>query len=207
MKLAPEQLEENNYVLLEKLEHTLFVQFIKTTFQKTTLYSVIYYLSILTAFCLLLTCCFYYYHTKALNIPMELLYGFIGAIAVIAIIPIHETIHLLVYKLTGAKNTSFDFNLRKFVFLAVADKFVVNEREMKIVALAPFAFITSTLMAIFFFTLPEIKIAILSAIMVHSALCSGDFALASYFNIHRDKEVVTYDDKENKVSYFFAKDK
>jgi hypothetical protein len=36
-------------------------------------------------------------------------------------------------------------------------------------------------------------------------MCSGDFGLLSYFDVHRDKEMVTYDDKAAGRSYFYAK--
>jgi hypothetical protein len=36
-------------------------------------------------------------------------------------------------------------------------------------------------------------------------MCSGDFGILSYFELHKDKEVVTYDDIENKISYFYGR--
>ena len=35
-------------------------------------------------------------------------------------------------------------------------------------------------------------------------MCSGDFGLLSYFEFNKDKQVVTYDDIENKISYFYG---
>jgi hypothetical protein len=34
-------------------------------------------------------------------------------------------------------------------------------------------------------------------------MCAGDFALLSYFEFHRDKELYTFDDVRNKTSYFY----
>lgn len=36
-------------------------------------------------------------------------------------------------------------------------------------------------------------------------MCSGDFGLLSYFEYHKNKHVVTYDDVENQISYFYGK--
>ncbi|MBK9716025.1 MAG: hypothetical protein IPO85_00595 [Saprospiraceae bacterium] len=44
-----------------------------------------------------------------------------------------------------------------------------------------------------------------SVLLAHTAMCSGDFGLLSFFDFHKDKEPVTYDDVENKISYFYGK--
>jgi hypothetical protein len=114
---------------------------------------------------------------------------------------------VLAYKLVGAKNTSYDVNLKKFYFLAIADKFVTSELEFKIVALAPFLTITMALLAFSFLSGDLWKVSIFTALMTHSIGCSGDFALLSYFEFYKEKKVVTYDDKENNVSFFYGKEK
>jgi hypothetical protein len=40
-------------------------------------------------------------------------------------------------------------------------------------------------------------------LFAHTAMCSGDFGLLNYFEFYKDKEIVTYDDVENKISYFY----
>jgi RNA polymerase sigma factor (sigma-70 family) len=40
--------------------------------------------------------------------------------------------------------------------------------------------------------------------LAHAAMCSGDFGLLSYFEYHKTKQVATYDDVENKISYFYG---
>jgi hypothetical protein len=51
------------------------------------------------------------------------------------------------------------------------------------------------------------KVMLFTTLMIHTIACSGDFALLSYFEFNRKKEVVTYDDKENKVSFFYGREK
>jgi len=36
-------------------------------------------------------------------------------------------------------------------------------------------------------------------------MCAGDFGILSYFEFNKEKQVVTYDDVENNVSYFYGK--
>ena len=91
--------------------------------------------------------------------------------------------------------------------MAMADKFVANEKEFKRVALAPILVISFLLMLGVLFVSPLWKLSLAGTFLTHSAFCSGDFALLSYFKVHSDKDVVTYDDKSNKVSYFYAKSK
>lgn len=91
--------------------------------------------------------------------------------------------------------------------MAMADKFVANEKEFKRVALAPILVISFLLVLGILFSNPLWKLTLAGAFLTHSAFCSGDFALLSYFKVHSDKDVVTYDDKTNKVSYFYAKSK
>ena len=120
------------------------------------------------------------------------------------LLPIHEFIHVLAYRSQGAVHTSYNANLKKFYFLAVADQFVASKKEFQIVALAPFVVITSVGFVLLFFTTPLWSMTVLGALLTHTAFCSGDFGLLSYFDFHKDKEIVTYDDKESRVSYFYG---
>jgi hypothetical protein len=131
----------------------------------------------------------------------NLAYGF--AIAFV-LLPVHEYIHVLAYKSQGAEHTSYDVNLKKFYFLAVADQFVANKKEFQIVALAPFTVITTAGFVLLFFTSPLWTMTVLGVLIMHTACCSGDFGLLSYFDFQKDKEVVTYDDKATRVSYFYG---
>ena len=127
-----------------------------------------------------------------------------GLAIAFALLPLHEFIHVLAYKSQGAENTSYDANLKKFYFLAVADRFVANRKEFQIVALAPFIVISSILITCLFFTGPLWSMTVLGVLLTHTAFCSGDFGLLSYFAYHKDKEVVTYDDKGSKISFFYG---
>ncbi|MBK7304334.1 MAG: DUF3267 domain-containing protein [Saprospiraceae bacterium] len=79
------------------------------------------------------------------------------------------------------------------------------KREFEIVALAPFTFITTTLIIFLFVADNNWNLTISSVLLAHTAMCSGDFGLLSFFDFHKDKEPITYDDVENKISYFYGK--
>lgn len=204
MKIRPEELTGKGYVLLDNLSHRELAPFIQTYIRKKTKYSILYYLSNLLIFGLA-----GYFFMTGFNKPdfdlgnrfTHFCYGL--AIA-FALLPLHEYIHVLAYKYQGAANTSYDANLKKFYFMALADKFVANKKEFEIVALSPFVVITPILIVLLFVVNSNWALTMVGILLTHTAMCSGDFGLLSYFEFHKDKQVVTYDDTENKISYFYG---
>ena len=85
--------------------------------------------------------------------------------------------------------------------MAIADKFVTSRREFKIIALAPFLIISSALFIASFVSGEAWKLTLFTTLLIHSIACSGDFALLSYFEFNKKKNVVTYDDKETKFLF------
>ncbi len=205
MKIRPEELTQNGYVLLDKLGHKDLVPFIRTYMKKRTKYSMFYYLINFIVFGLA-----GYFFVDGYNLPIYKLgvrfthfsYGL--AIAFL-LVPLHEYIHVLAYKSQGATKTSYDANLKIFYFMALADKFVANKKEFEIVALAPFSVITTGLIVLIFFVNPKWTLTVIGTLLTHTAMCSGDFGLLSFFEFHKNKEAVTYDDVENKISYFYGR--
>ena len=205
MKLKPEELEENGYILLDEMNHMDIVPFVRKFLHKRTWFSSFYYICAIVSFSLFIFFCIKIYHSGSYGIIQILIQILLGVLLTLALIPFHEWIHALAYKSQGAKQTSFDANLKRFYFLAIADKFVTNKREFIIVALAPFLVISLALLITSFITGEGWKVTLFTTLMIHTIACAGDFALLSYFEFNRKKEVVTYDDKENKVSFFYVK--
>ncbi|HOY12297.1 MAG TPA: DUF3267 domain-containing protein [Saprospiraceae bacterium] len=207
MELLPQDLERNGFVLLDELGHKELIPFVKTYLNKKTMISQIYTIcNILFAVFIIF---WFWFHIERGDFEIGrgftyLSYGF--AIA-FALIPIHEYIHVLAYKSQGAENTSYDANLRKFYFMAIADQFVANKKEFWIVALAPFVVISTSLILLLFIANPLWSVTILGVLLTHTAFSSGDFGIMSYFDFHKDKEIVTYDDKVQGISYFYGKPK
>ncbi|MES2616697.1 MAG: DUF3267 domain-containing protein [Bacteroidota bacterium] len=205
MNIKPDQLAQNGYVLLNQLGHKELVPFIREYLKKRTKYKALYYTANIFAFALV-----GYFFAQGYGMPnysfgsrfTQFSYGL--AIA-FALLPLHEYIHVLAYKSQGATNTSYGANLKKFYFMALADKFVANKKEFEIVALAPFIIITTTLIVFLFFSNTNWALTISSILLAHTAMCSGDFGLLSYFEFNKQQQPVTYDDVENKISYFYGR--
>ena len=204
-ELHPEDLKEPEYELLDTIDHDDLISFIKQAFQHKNW--VFYFHNILN---LVFVAFFFGLMIKDvfnghLRLSREFGYFSMGAGITFLLIPVHEFIHALAYKSIGAKNTSYDMNLRKFYFLAMADKFVVGQADFRKVILAPFTMI-SVLCILFMFLVPGIWIfAPLGVLLTHTLFCSGDFGLLCYLETNKDKEIYTYDDKAEGQSFFFSR--
>lgn len=119
------------------------------------------------------------------------------------IIPIHELLHALAFKILGAKKISIHAQWEKMLFYAIADKFVMNSREFIFLALTPFVIINSALIAGICFLHAEFKVAALVFLFFHLTGCIGDFALLGYLYKNRKSVILNYDDKELQKSYFY----
>lgn len=133
---------------------------------------------------------------------------FAGAfgLLIFILLPIHEAIHGLVFKLLGAKKVGFGWTPKSLMVYAYSQKFVMSLKENAIVAVMPFLVITLGL-GIAFFEWPEYKLLISTAAVLHTYGCLGDFILIKYFIKNRHKQMFTYDDiDEAGMTYFFEKD-
>jgi hypothetical protein len=205
MFLQTENLEENGFVLLDELEHKDLLPFIQKYMKEKTRYVVFYYFC--NVFFLgLVGFLFTYGHDDS---DYSLAYRFAhfsyGALIAFALIPIHEYIHVLAYKSQGAQHTSYDVNWKKFYFMALAHKFVANKKQFTIVALAPFTVITISFIIACVFANTNWAMTFAATLLAHTAMCGGDFGLLSYFEFHKNKTIVTYDDIHEKKSYFYGK--
>jgi len=203
MKLEYQHLSEEGFVLTDKLEHQDLIPFVRQYLNKRTTFSFLYYGLNIILFAIILV--FLISGRETYSLGLRFSYLSIGLAFALLLTPIHEYIHVLAYKSVGAKNTSYAANFKKFYFMALADKFVANKRDFRIVALAPFTVISLVLAILLFFTTPLWSLAVLSALLAHTSMCSGDFGLLSYFSFHRGKEIVTFDDVPEKITYFYIR--
>ena len=137
----------------------------------------------------------------------EPLWYSIGTIVfcVTLLVIIHELLHGIAIKLTGAKNVRYGAYFKKFIFYAEADRHVFNRRQFTFVALAPLVVVKLiTLAGIFiFFSHPLVYVFTL-IMCIHSLFCAGDIGLLSVF-YSTNSEVFTFDIKEERKSYYFRK--
>lgn len=207
MNLKPEELETLGYELVDSLDHQDIIPFVKKYLKAKTLFSFLYTFANILSLMLLAVWLWKCHHYNGIALKDEINYLSFGIILALALIPLHEFIHVLAYKSQGAKKTSYDANIRKFYFMAIADRFVANKKEFTIVALAPFVTISFGLLSLAALCEPALSITFLSAFLTHTACCSGDFGMLSYFAANKSKEVVTYDEKTIGVSYFYHKER
>lgn len=122
------------------------------------------------------------------------------------LIVIHELLHGIALKLTGAKRVTFGGYLKKFVFYAEADQFVINRKQFVFIALTPlFAVKLLTFIGIVFLFNQPVFYFFIFVMSAHSLFCAGDIALLSVFYKYKNAEIFTYDVKEEKTSYYYRK--
>lgn len=193
-------LESKGYSLHESLSHLDLQVFLQKYLRKKN--PVIVFFMLFTVFCLAwVVKCFLTHETSFMDTLADVGLGF--AAFLLWILP-HEAIHALTYKLQGAPHVAIRANPRKLIFYAIADGFVVNTRQFTVLALAPFVVISALHLFIAFFLSSEAAQSFLAgSLLMHTSGCSGDFALLSYFYEYRNMDPLTYDNAEEKMSYFY----
>jgi hypothetical protein len=121
------------------------------------------------------------------------------------LIVIHELLHGISFKIVGVPKVSYGGYLKKLIFYAEADQFVLNRKQFILIALFPLLIIQiiSIFGVIVFFSHPAVYFFIV-LMSLHSLFCAGDIALLSVFYQDSD-EYFTYDSKSEKKSYYFRK--
>jgi hypothetical protein len=201
--VSVEQLWSEKYKLMDELIHDDIVPFIKFYLFRWNLVTTTYLISNLLPIFLML---YLFFKLPAGFQDYEEIFSqtSLGVALFIPLIPIHEVIHAVAYKLEGAKVVSIHAQWSKLIFLASAHHFVANSKSFFIVAIAPFLLINLSLFVGFIIFDEYWKWFFLSAFLIHTSGCAGDFALLSYFWHNRKLKVFTYDDMDLKKSYFFS---
>jgi hypothetical protein len=122
------------------------------------------------------------------------------------LIVIHELLHGIALKMSGAPEVSFGGYLKKFIFYAEADRFVINRKQFAFIALTPlFAVKLITLTGIIILFSQPVLYFLIFVMSAHSLFCAGDIGLLSIFYQNKETEIFTFDVKEEKTSYFYRK--
>lgn len=199
--------EDERYVQIAELPYSEMVPFVQQEFGERT--PLIRFFIALNLLILVLMIVFAIIQVSLgqISVWKVIGYAFLGGTVVFAVlVPIHEALHGLAYKLSGAHSIAFGANLRQFYFYAVADKFVIGKNAFRFVALLPF-FVITTLLIILLWLVPVGWQWILwGVLLMHTGGCAGDFGMLSFYNRH-EGELYTFDDVKNKVAYFFQEQK
>lgn len=139
--------------------------------------------------------------------PIQLYYSLAALVFSLSVLVIvHELLHGTALKLTGAKRVTYGGYLRKFIFYAEADQFVINRRQFAFIALTPlFAVKLITLIGIIFLFSYPVFYFLIFVMSAHSLFCAGDIGLLSVFYKIKNIEIFTFDVKAEKTSYFYRR--
>jgi hypothetical protein len=125
-----------------------------------------------------------------------------------ALVVFHELLHAAAFLVTGVRNISFGANFWRFIFYVQADREVIPRKQFRLVALTPFMVVnlitaSGTLWCVWQNS-PAV-ILWLTIMSIHSFFCAGDYGLLCLYQNHPDKEIVTFDLKHERCSYFYEK--
>ena len=141
------------------------------------------------------------------GLPTPLYYSLAALVFCFSIlIVIHELLHGIALKLAGAKRVTYGGYLKKFIFYAESDQFVINRRQFAFIALTPlFAVKLVTLVGIIFLFHQPVFYFLIFVMSAHSLFCAGDIGLLSIFYKIKNIEIFTFDVKAEKTSYFYRR--
>jgi hypothetical protein len=201
-----EELQNNEkYELVAELEHRQIKEFVME--QITTESKMIRGFMIYQGIMILVGL---FFATRPIVLAMrgnsEPLFYLLGAIlfTFTLLIIIHELLHLLALKITGAPKISIGGYLKKFIFYAEADRHVLNRKQFELVALTPLVVVKAVTLIGIIFTIGQPVFYFWMFVMsAHSLFCAGDIGLLSFFDRFPNRKVFTFDVKEEKRSYFY----
>ena len=193
------------YELLAELEHRQIKEFVIN--QITTESKIIRWFMVYQGIMILVGL---FFATRPIVLSMrgnsEPLLYLLGAIVFTftLLIIIHELLHLLALKITGARKITIGAYLKKFIFYAEADRHVLNRDQFALVALTPLVVVKAVTLIGIILTFGEPAVYFWIFVMsAHSLFCAGDMGMLSFFDRYPDSKVYTFDVKEEKRSYFF----
>jgi hypothetical protein len=121
----------------------------------------------------------------------------------IAIIPLHEGLHIIPYFLSGARKIKIGMDLSQFMFYVTAHRYVASSSQFKVVALIPFILITLTTLFLVLYLPGLWKWSFSLLLFAHTTMCAGDFAMLNFYHINRSRKIYTWDDADLKEAYFY----
>lgn len=196
--------DPDKYQLLKKLDHSEVVHFVIGQLKKFRWPILIFYGFNLILLLSIITYSANYFFNPIFSTGNYFIYLFIGILSgMFLVIPFHEGLHGLAYRLAGAKRVKYGMDLKQMLFYASAPGFVTGKKEFIFIAFLPFFFINTVFVLGSLFGNPPFQWASLVALFVHSTLCIGDFAMVNFFAAYPGYELYTYDEDKTKTSYFY----
>lgn len=122
------------------------------------------------------------------------------------LIPLHEGIHGWMFRLAGATRVRYGMVPRYLMFYAVAHLFVAGYRQYLRIGLAPCAIIGALCLLSMIWAPPAGQALALGTLFFHTSCCAGDFGLCAYMHHFRHRQVVSFDDADAGVTWFYCKE-
>ena len=145
---------------------------------------------------------------KAVNSDFNPLYYSLAALVFCFsfLIIVHELLHAISLKFTGAKKINLGGYLKRFIFYAEADQHVLNRKQFVFVALTPLIVVKLISIAgvVIYFNHPEMYFFIF-LMSAHSLFCTGDIGLLTLFYRNKEADIFTFDIKAEKTSYYYRR--
>ncbi len=118
------------------------------------------------------------------------------------IIPIHEMLHGLAYRILGARKIIFGADPGQLIFFVTADRYPVSGNQVHLLTLTPFICINLLTIAAILFLWPGGVLFSAFFLLSHNLMCIGDFAISGFI-ARTGGKVFTFDEPERKKSYFY----
>ncbi len=119
------------------------------------------------------------------------------------LVPLHEGLHLVPYRLAGARDIRLGYDLRQGIIYITAHRFVIGKRLLSFVAMTPFAIVTAGLIISIALCPVWWQWVLSVSLFVHTTMCAGDAAMLTYTNSFNGQEVFTWDDADLMEAYFY----
>jgi len=120
------------------------------------------------------------------------------------LVPLHEGLHLIPFRLAGARDIRLGADLRQGIFYVTAHRFVAGRGLFTLVALTPFILISTGIIIAMSLSPPWWQWVLAMSLTVHTTMCAGDAALLGFMHGYKHRRVYTWDDADRKEAYFFV---
>ena len=195
---------DDNYKIDIILEHNDILPFVRENLKPSNLITLLFYFITISGFIILLGVVIS--QSLTLGIFHAIISLILGIVSTIFLIPIHEGVHAIAYKICGAKSIQFGVNWKQLYFTASAHHYLAGYKELFFVGLSPFLAINIAGLFLLFAVSHQYSIGLLSCLAFHNVMCAGDFGILSYFFQNRKSSPLTFDDVSEARSFFLIKE-
>jgi hypothetical protein len=191
------------YQLVNTLGFQEMVPFVKTQIKKRGLFSWLYFTVNLAMLALILLISIKGLADQSMTWKKVILHTISGIVAgSLLIIPIHELLHGLAYRILGARKIIFGADLEQLIFFVTANSYPVSGKQVHLLTMTPFMIINFVTIVATVYIFPDGILFSAFFLLSHNIMCIGDFAISGYVASIAGK-VYTFDEPESKISYFY----